>query len=112
MLADFGVHTDQALSAPQGGTCTPDFFPPEILAGGPPSRAVDVWAAGTVVWRLLAGSMPPAVSDLVACKIAALEQWPGRLFSRTTDYCGNASNGAGFRKPSISGPGCTVASRQ
>ena len=42
------------------------------------------WTSLARLWRLLAGSMPPALSDLVTCKIKAVEQWPRCVFSRTT----------------------------
>ena len=56
LLADFGVATSSHRAAPLCGT--PAFLPPERLAGAPPHPSQDVYAAGLVARRALAGSAP------------------------------------------------------
>ena len=57
LLADFGVAT-RAEERPPGPAGTPAFLPPERLAGSPPHPSQDVYAAGLVARRALAGSAP------------------------------------------------------
>ena len=56
LLADFGVATRAGEPAPVAGT--PSYLPPERLAGAPPDPSQDVYAAGLVARRILAGSSP------------------------------------------------------
>ncbi|WP_308301686.1 serine/threonine-protein kinase [Frankia umida] len=59
-LTDFGIarmigrHTQQAT----GPVGTPLYMAPELAAGAPPTAAVDVYAAGVVLYEILAGSPP------------------------------------------------------
>ena len=55
-LADFGVAT--RWHEPVGPAGTPAFLPPERLAGAPPDPSQDVYAAGLVARRALAGPAP------------------------------------------------------
>jgi serine/threonine-protein kinase len=56
LLADFGVATRAGvLHGPAG---TPAFLPAERLAGAPPHPSQDVYAAGLVARRCLAGASP------------------------------------------------------
>jgi serine/threonine-protein kinase len=56
LLADFGVATRAGvLHGPAG---TPGFLPAERLAGAPPHPSQDVYAAGLVARRSLAGTSP------------------------------------------------------
>jgi eukaryotic-like serine/threonine-protein kinase len=57
LLADFGVAA-QAGVRYAGPTGTPAFLPPERLAGAPMHPSQDVYAAGLVARRSLAGSSP------------------------------------------------------
>ena len=57
LLADFGVAA-QAGVRYAGPTGTPAFLPPERLAGAPVHPSQDVYAAGLVARRSLAGSSP------------------------------------------------------
>jgi serine/threonine protein kinase len=56
LLADFGVAARAGHPAPVAGT--PSYLPPERLAGAPPDPSQDVYAAGLVIRRSLAGSAP------------------------------------------------------
>ncbi len=56
LLADFGVATSSHHPTVAGGT--PAFLPPERLAGAPPHPSQDVYAAGLVARRALAGTAP------------------------------------------------------
>ncbi len=57
LLADFGVAARSGN--PSTGTVgTPAFLPPERLAGAPPRPSQDVYAAGLVARRILAGPSP------------------------------------------------------
>ena len=58
LLADFGVATRGPLVAPGPVAGTPAFLPPERLAGAPPHPTQDVYAAGLVARRTLAGPSP------------------------------------------------------
>jgi serine/threonine-protein kinase len=61
LLADFGVATsarDPVQPAARGPVGTPAYLPPERLAGAAPHPVQDVYAAGLVGRRLLAGSSP------------------------------------------------------
>ncbi len=57
LLADFGVATSSTHPAPEPGG-TPAFLPPERLAGAAPHPSQDVYAAGLVGRRMLAGPAP------------------------------------------------------
>jgi serine/threonine-protein kinase len=56
LLADFGVAVPAGHPAPVAGT--PSYLPPERLAGAPPQPSQDVYAAGLVARRSLAGPSP------------------------------------------------------
>ncbi len=56
LLADFGVAARAGVS--HGPAGTPAFLPAERLAGAPPHPSQDVYAAGLVARRSLAGSSP------------------------------------------------------
>ena len=56
LLADFGVAARR--HDPVGPAGTPAFLPPERLAGAPPDPSQDVYAAGLVARRALAGPAP------------------------------------------------------
>jgi serine/threonine-protein kinase len=56
LLADFGVATSLHRHAGMSGT--PAFLPPERLAGATPHPSQDVYAAGLVARRALAGPSP------------------------------------------------------
>ena len=57
LLADFGVAARAGVRS-AGPTGTPAFLPPERLAGAPAHPSQDVYAAGLVARRSLAGSSP------------------------------------------------------
>jgi eukaryotic-like serine/threonine-protein kinase len=56
LLADFGVAAQTGRPVPVAGT--PSFLAPERLAGAPPDPSQDVYAAGLVARRALAGPSP------------------------------------------------------
>jgi serine/threonine protein kinase len=56
LLADFGVAARAGVAAGVAGT--PSFLPPERLAGAAPDPSQDVYAAGLVARRALAGPSP------------------------------------------------------
>jgi serine/threonine-protein kinase len=56
LLADFGVAARAGVAAGVAGT--PSFLPPERLAGAAPHPSQDVYAAGLVARRALAGPSP------------------------------------------------------
>lgn len=57
LLMDFGLsHEAGSHTAQAGGT--PHYMAPEILTGGEPSRASDVYAIGVVLYRLATGQYP------------------------------------------------------
>jgi len=56
LLADFGVAARAGVPAPVAGT--PSFLAPERLAGASPHPSQDVYAAGLVARRALAGPSP------------------------------------------------------
>jgi serine/threonine-protein kinase len=61
LLADFGVATcprDSVQLVSHGPVGTPAYLPPERLAGAGPDPSQDVYAAGLVARRLLAGTSP------------------------------------------------------
>jgi serine/threonine protein kinase len=55
LLADFGVATSREDAVRPVLAGTPAFLPPERLAGAPPDPSQDVYAAGLVARRALAG---------------------------------------------------------
>jgi hypothetical protein len=63
-LADFGIVRDdgrpdsQALTLPGATIGTLPFLAPEVLAGGPPSAASDVYALGVTAFLALTGHAP------------------------------------------------------
>ena len=57
LLADFGVAAQAGVRS-AGPAGTPAFLPPERLAGAPPHPSQDVYAAGLVARRALAGPSP------------------------------------------------------
>lgn len=57
LLADFGVAA-RSGDPSTGAAGTPAFLPPERLAGAPPHPSQDVYAAGLVARRALAGPAP------------------------------------------------------
>jgi len=59
-IIDFGLArvAHEPLSDDEIFGGTPAYMAPELLAGGPPTVASDIYAAGVVIYELLAGSSP------------------------------------------------------
>lgn len=51
-LIDFGGKNDA------GGAAATEYLAPELITGGPPSVASDIYAAGVILYQLLTGSLP------------------------------------------------------
>jgi serine/threonine-protein kinase len=67
VLMDFGTGYDARIGKPAGLSGTPLYLAPELLAGGPPSIATDIYSAGVVLFYLLTGNHPvlgKTLSDL------------------------------------------------
>jgi eukaryotic-like serine/threonine-protein kinase len=59
-LVDFGLARVIRDDNEVGGSAvgTPDYMPPEVWSGSPPTRRSDVYSLGAVVYELLAGTPP------------------------------------------------------
>ena len=73
VLTDFGLGWRPAgpASRPQGFAGTPAYMAPELLAGGTPSVATDLYALGMVIWFALAGRHPFEAMSLAELNAAA-----------------------------------------
>ncbi|HEU4424126.1 MAG TPA: protein kinase, partial [Pilimelia sp.] len=57
-LADFGVARRLSGGTEQATHATPEYVSPEVVSGGTPSPAADVYALGIVLFELLCGRSP------------------------------------------------------
>ncbi|NOT87304.1 MAG: protein kinase [Lysobacter sp.] len=84
-LLDFGL-SSLLSSAAEGGSArigvSCGYAAPEVFRGGPPSIAIDVYALGVVLYRLICGEGPMKPSSLPASEDAAPES-PSVLASRS-----------------------------
>lgn len=78
-LLDFGLATGQDIFAG-----TPAYLPPEVLDGGPPSAAADLWGLSIVLVESLGGRarVPPALVPFVE---RALARSPGARFQTSIE---------------------------
>ena len=53
-----------------------EYHPPELVAGGPPTACIDVWAIGITCWELLIGARPLSLEDLGG-PLPAVQEWRG-----------------------------------
>ncbi|CAO5164706.1 eukaryotic-like serine/threonine-protein kinase [Frankia sp. AiPs1] len=80
-LTDFGIARMIGSSDPQvtGPIGTPLYMAPELAAGAPPTAAADVYAAGIVLYEVLAGSPPFDSPNPVELLRAHREDEPMRI---------------------------------
>ena len=58
-MIDFGLaHLDGAPTEPGFIAGTPEYIAPELVRGGPPTIASDLYGAGTILYELLTGATP------------------------------------------------------
>jgi serine/threonine-protein kinase len=80
-LSDFGIArltTGPALTRMTGLIGTPDYMAPEVANQQEPTSAVDVYAAGVMLYELLAGRTPFAGGPAVAVLRRHLDEAPAR----------------------------------
>ncbi len=106
VLMDFGLArapsetSGSMLSSPSSVAGTVDYMPPEVLSGGTPTPAADIYALGVVVFELLTGQKPfvggspieravsrmrdraPAPSTLIRTLSTAWDPWVGGCLER------------------------------
>lgn len=82
-LLDFGIAAD-GVRAPTGtgfAVGTPAYMAPELLAGGAPDVASDLWALGVTLYELLAARRPWTADTLGALLRAVAQQPPDDLLA-------------------------------
>jgi serine/threonine protein kinase len=81
VLMDFGAGNDlKAHPAPHRRTVgTPLYLAPEVLAGGPPTRASDIYSIGVLMFYLATGSYPVPGHARSDVELAHAQQAPRRL---------------------------------
>ncbi len=82
VLMDFG--SGRESGDPGAVSATPATAAPELLAGGTPAAASDMWALGATLYRLLAGSWPYEAAGVDALR-RAHESAPPSLRARRPD---------------------------
>lgn len=77
-LADFGLAKDDRWTDVTAGALvgTPHYLAPEVIAGGPPSNASDVYAFACVLWEAVAGAPPFGGRSFFDVGVAHLESDP------------------------------------
>lgn len=70
VLMDFGSAAERLETEPDAGGIegTPLFMAPELLKGGRPSPASDIYALGTLLYWLVSGRFPLATEDFAAIR--------------------------------------------
>jgi serine/threonine-protein kinase len=80
-LTDFGIARlldSPGMTTPQALVGTPNYLAPEVITGGDPSPAVDVYALGVLLYELLLGRPPYAGGPPVVVLRRHLECTPRR----------------------------------
>lgn len=88
LLMDFGTGTQ--IEGVQGNHAeqlvgTPLYMAPEVLAGGPPQAASDIYGVGVLLYFLVTGSYPVAGTSIESIKAAHMQGRRIALFERRTD---------------------------
>lgn len=86
LITDFGLATFTSTRAPLLRTVvgTPAYVAPELLRGEPYGPPVDVWAAGVVLYFLLAGERPfvgKSREDIRAAVLTGALEFPDKQFA-------------------------------
>jgi serine/threonine protein kinase len=118
-ILDFGlvkiVSKSRLRNAPDTSVIagTPDYMAPELLVGGGPSQASDVWAVGVIAYEMLTGELPfvrtPAADWQRTCLMGSSRHYsivcrilPGICnHSLNASFSGTRSNESVQRKFSI-----------
>lgn len=84
VLMDFGSsHESSSAHAPAPGT--PLFTAPEVLAGGRPTPASDLWSLGVVLYRITTGAWPVEAMTVEELKAKLADPGPAPLRARRSE---------------------------
>ena len=89
-IVDFGiarlVHNPQVPSGDDRNICgTPEYMAPEVITGGPPGYAADLYAVAIIMYELLTGETPYLAASTVDILTRHLRAEPAPLASRRSD---------------------------
>eukprot|EP00672_Neobodo_designis_P023665 CAMPEP_0174833406 /NCGR_PEP_ID=MMETSP1114-20130205/4213_1 /TAXON_ID=312471 /ORGANISM="Neobodo designis, Strain CCAP 1951/1" /LENGTH=476 /DNA_ID=CAMNT_0016067287 /DNA_START=45 /DNA_END=1475 /DNA_ORIENTATION=+ len=78
VLGDFGVSRQLECTADRAQTYagTPQYMPPEVVAGRPYDAAADVWALGVVMFEMVVGERPFRSPDPQRAQLAIMTSDP------------------------------------
>lgn len=91
-LIDWGIARfagDNSAFASQSITGTPDYLPPEVMMGDPPTFAADTYAVGVMLYELVAGVTPFIVTTRgapAAIPLPLSAQCPAQLVPPELDH--------------------------
>ena len=84
VLMDFGSsHESASAHAPAPGT--PLFTAPEVLAGGRPTPASDLWSLGVVLYRIVTGTWPVEATTVEELRAKLADPGPVPLRARRSE---------------------------
>ena len=81
VLIDFGTGQEVANACTGGVTGTPLYLAPEVLAGGAPTTASDLYSVGVLLYHLLTGTYPVVAATLAELRGAHAHGTPVALLS-------------------------------